>query len=891
MVDPKQFDEYRDKLIRLTEEADRCVTELAEDVDFKNYFGNSPAEIRHSLSVLKENIFPVALFAKMQSGKSTTTAALADGREITPCGKGGGGLRTSTVSVTIYNDDNVQEVKVNGVRTTPVKINLYSNQELVKCILDAAGGILKDKDPNSYNPDNPKDMAFLKQCIEFEIEVYKGMKKHCRRDQQSYSSDKLAALREAILILAFYGSDAHKNLLAGKFSTIAGMQSFLKAGEWESKWERLAEDGFDKTVKNFTAEESLHVFIESVKVPVKSDFMRKTATSVTDAPGTMANFRDTERALKAARESAIILFVLNGDKQFTQEEENQLIKLNNSGMSDKIIFAVNFMDRTPKQLKTVGIERSIVSVLREKGFTAPHHQNFLYYNAYLALHVFQGEMIVDGTFDPISKQALLEDAEQMDVPHRSVEEAWKYTTASALNRLNNSDLADEVKRATLTDKENFKKLLQRILAFSRWNEMILSLRAHILQNRASSILLNLGAAPVVMALESIEQALQSREETGKKELDAIEAQYAEAKRILDEFSESAQEVLSREFTDSIDKALADYCYEEVVLRSADDAAAEAAPEIYELTSLTSNAKSAFNWALTSIGNIFRDKNHQKVHVDIKQRCINIFSNYYKEAVTIRGTAWSETLEQSDVYIRYVQRTVKNVQSDLQQIWKKSQLQNNELLDNITPVPSHLTGSIRRDVELSGSIIENLDPAMAAKFEILSMMKYMFLGTAVSFIVFSIPIIGQILAVVAYLYYLVESDAEKQQRIYEFEDKLAYDVRGKLDKQRNKIQSDLIDGQPAKYSWETSKPGINVIRKFYEQLFTATIEQQKAELDTNYQRAKADLNRNETELDRIREKAEQFRTQFVAPLRENVAAVKQEIIKIFGGGTDNVEHTV
>ena len=99
---------------------------------------------------------------------------------------------------------------------------------------------MPDANIDSYNLNNSDDRATLKAAVEAEIEIYK-------KSRETYPVDKLATLREAILILAFYDSDAHKKLQAGKFSTIAGMQTFLKTDDREIKWENLAGDGFDET--------------------------------------------------------------------------------------------------------------------------------------------------------------------------------------------------------------------------------------------------------------------------------------------------------------------------------------------------------------------------------------------------------------------------------------------------------------------------------------------------------------------------------------------------------------------------------------------------------------------------------------------------------------------
>ena len=908
MADAKQFDEYRQKLTGLTAKAEQYVTELAQDEDFKNYVGRAPEEIRYSLSILKNNVFPIALFAKIQSGKSTTTAAMADGREITPCAKGGGGLRTSTVSVTIYNDDNVQDVEVNGVRTTPVKIKLYSKQGLVQCIIDAAGGHLKDTDPNSYDLDKQADKSALMAAIESEIELY-------QQAPGNYPTSNLATLREAILILAFYGCDAHQKLLAGEFSTIAGMQAFLKADGWETKWSKLLKNGFDKTVSQFSAEESLHVFVNSIMVPVKSDFMKKTGTAVTDAPGTMANLRDTMRALDAAQASAIIVFVLNGERTFTDEERNQLKTLRKAGLSDKVVFVLNFKDRTPQNIRKVGIEKDICDVLIQEGYTAPHHKNFLYYNAYLAMHAFQGNMIARGTLDDLSKRGLLEDAEQRqeenqtdsDAGNISVEDAWRDTTKQVLLGINNLNLALKVQEATLIPGN---EIFQEIRAVSRWDEMIFGLRSHILNNRAAGVLLDLGARPVRKALENVEKTLQQREDAADRDLATIKAQYEQAKKILEEFSAQVEKILTENFTDRIDEVLARDYYDTVFLGSVEEVADVAAPQIFDSTGLMDNIKSMVKQLLIQrmpFGEIIANFFDISPQNEIQERCNNILSNCYKLIAGTKAKKWSETLEASDTYRDFVRKNVLITQEKLQQIWQDlSSSENNDFLPGINPLPPDLTGSMGNDLRIVRFQFSG-DTAVQAQFNFMNVITSLaagggtFIGGAFVYLhvlpaTLIIPGIGHILLGLSILVALLvntNNNANRKQKIDAIRQDIIRDMRNTLlnEEETTKkqiIQGDiseeeLLDPNAAYNQFKGQKPfypGLKIVRLFYVMLFRDTIKQQQAALEAKYAQAKAELELTQDERDRIKAKAKDLRENRVAPLREDVAEIEQEITKIF-----------
>ena len=192
--------------------------------------------------------------------------------------------------------------------------------------------------------------------------------------------------------------------------------------------------------------------------------------------------------------------------------------------------------------------------------------------------------------------------------------------------------------------------------------------------------------------------MKQREDISERSREAIKARHDEAKRILDEFSAEADAVLRKEFSAEIDKALAQDYFNEVLLGSVDDAAADAAPRIFHATGILENIGNAVSGAFTKIRNAFREDYEKKHHVTLKEQCNNIVSISYRDSVSKKSTSWSKNLEKNNSTYRYhVRQTVQRVQKDLRSIWERLKLKNNELLDNIDPVPERLTGSLQTDV--------------------------------------------------------------------------------------------------------------------------------------------------------------------------------------------------
>ena len=902
------FNQTQKVLIKYAEDAKNYAEKLAQDPDFKIYIGKTSEDISNACTIIKDNIFPITLFAKFQSGKSTTTAAMSDGCEITPCGKGGGGLRTSTVPVTIYNSDKVPLVEYAGKLTTPVEIKLLSKVDLTKTIADAASTLPVPVGDDGapipkeyfYDLDNAKHKEILEEAIKAEIEIYKN--------DAFYDNNKLTTLQDAILIIKFYGCDAYKKLCAGEFSTIQGMQSFLKVENWETKWANLREAGLDlidrknkNTALDFKAEECLHVFIESIRVPVKSKFMSETGTAVTDSPGIMANSRDTERARKAAVNAAVILFVLNGDAQFSDEDKAQLQFLKANGMAKKVIFTINFKTN-PETIQINGIERSIAASLRSLGYTEPYQQEFLYFNAYLAMHYFQVPKVLSGEIDTLSEQGIIADAKQF-FPNKNfsnAKDALKKTTVRVLRMIDEEDCADDLQEVGFT-----QSVQQKIYQISGWAPMITKLRSHIIQKRAAGVLRDLGINPILKSITAIEKILKACEDAAELDKEKATEEYKNAKFLLEKFSDQANQVIDENLTDYIDKSLAENYYSEVVIAAVDDSTKKAAPQIYEETGIISNIGSAADWAVTKAANfgigvinLFKtDEIDYFEHKSISEICNNIMSREYELALSNRGTAWTANLESSPLYTGQVKNTVLFVQQQFKNLWQELKLKENPFLEKIESLPAELTGSMSKDVvrsDINRVVLENT--SYAAEFSISDIVNAILTGAATyassAFVylhvlpaTFIIPGIGQILLVVSAVVALIKwLTTDDQKRINQLQQKIATELKNKLEETKEDTIANIINGQPK--AFPEPKPGVNFIREFYTSFFKGVLEQQKKTLEDEYKQKLAELNQTQAKRDEIKVKAAQWREQHIQPLRQNLREVQQQIENVWGAGDSN-----
>jgi len=887
-LDPSEnlilFDELRMKAINSTNDAISCVKELMKDADFSSYGKKNLEKLEYSRHILQDNTLPLSLMASFQQGKSTTTSAMADGHEITPCGKGGGGIRTSSIPVTIYND----------VYSTEVVVNPYTKTVLTQHVLDCCSSHLDNADVTAYDLDNEKSRKLLQTAVEIEIKNY--------RNVSDYDADKLSVLRSAILILTYYGSSSYHKLMSGSFKSILDIQPFIAfPSDLETRWAKLRDCGFD-IVKQTDAEgnalfdelSSLYVFIDNIVVPVHSEFMGETGTAIIDAPGTMASNEDTERALKAAQSAAVVLFLLTGERQLSKVDLEMLRTLKNAGMADKVVFIVNFF-KNPDVIRD-DIEKVILSQIEEAGYTSEHHKKLLYYNAYLAQRAAQGKLLLDNQMDSLTADSIVKDAIKRHAKFTTMEDAWLKTTLKVLRNIDAEDTADE-----LSDLGLCEHTIESISRESKWREMITSLREHVMNNRVAGVLQDLGVQPVYDGLGSIEDALAAREKAANDTEAEVKKEYEKAKKLLDKFSAEVDDVVSLNLSASTDKVFAGSYYDEVVLGSIDEAAEMAAPEVFAKTGVVGNirdiadkAKRLGERAVNNVSKFFSGKRLVYEHEPngLEEQCNAVITLFYKKQMIEKGHAWSQNLEDSIEYTDYIKKRVRYIQKSLLKTWEDLGLNQNELLSSIAPLPENLSGLISKDATSVDvrDIISNT--ATAAQLGISALFKGVGLGfgtlvggTWIYYFVlpvdFIIPGFAEIITlaavIVAAAVYAIAA-GKKAKKI----ESIAEEIKAGLSKTVSSKKSQIIDNIiKGNMNANPPAPGVSYIRLFYTLLFEGIVEQQRAELDAVYNEKLEDLKKSSTERARIAGKANKWRTERIKPIRKQLSNMLDEIKNIWG----------
>jgi len=143
--------------------------------------------------------------------------------------------------------------------------------------------------------------------------------------------------------------------------------------------------------------------------------------------------------------------------------------------------------------------------------------------------------------------------------------------------------------------------------------------------------------------------------------------------------------------------------------------------------------------------------------------------------------------------------------------------------------------------------------------------------------FAAEIVTLLSGAVAAVVYAV-SENQKEKKIQQIQLQIAKDLRNGLVADKPRILKSILEGDP---NANPPAQGISFIRSFYVELFKASVKQQRQKLEDNYQQALNDLAMSQAARDALAEKAHNWRTQRIEPLRIRLDDVLAQIRSIWG----------
>lgn len=384
----ERYSQFRDQLIRLldqfplkTDEAARTYTEALTAIRKR----------------LKENQFEIALIGEFQGGKSTTFNMLCGGREISPRGLNGGGLKTSAAVITVQNIEG--EETRNGLKEW-AEINWLSSKQLKERIID----VLKDYDEEQTRLEYDTDPKSKKRIPNPEKSSWDAIYELLKIAWGQKPRGEVDCLQIATLQYRLCNSKKFDKTSKKKIVPVDQFQKWVKfPDDWKVRWA-------NKFKAKFSLDEMLFVAVDRVLVRIHSDALAYLGCRITDCPGLFVNEWDTERAIDAMGKAHAIWYLLNGDKESDENDSRMLQKIiGHFGWHEKCFFTIN---RRKGKGNTTDIMKADIEKLTSQGFNPEH---VFVYDAFLAFRLQQLKQLDAGSLMSWDLECLANEATKNSV--------------------------------------------------------------------------------------------------------------------------------------------------------------------------------------------------------------------------------------------------------------------------------------------------------------------------------------------------------------------------------------------------------------------------------------------------------------------------------------------
>lgn len=497
-------------------------------------------ELRQTARKCQEDSFEIALVGEFQGGKSTTFNALCDGRDISPRGLGGGGIKTSAAVISAQNiaGDETKDGLPEWAEVTfktPGAIALSLSTILRRPLMDSevfrkfnaklsdekfAEAIATDDGfPGLVDLDNDECRTALKSATNVLWSKW-------RNDRTSLSDDELDELRIATLQLRFYGSAEYRKMVSQAVLPIDKFQKLIAfPKDWMVRWM----NGPDS---QFTLDEVAFVFVQSVLVRIHSENLRRLGCRITDCPGLFANAYDTSVARRTILNADAVWYLINGEKQIGQKDLEIIRAIAAMGMLGKIEATSNL--KGPHEQKIAEIIPATKAALANAG----HAVEVFPYNARLAFLAMQGDLLLNraSLFSSLDKANM-----RIDAKVKEGDPAPETMWTKMVRRVGGSTALENVEDIQELDAESIAVVRRESLL----DGILSRLENEIIPQKAQSILVDRGSDRASKALLAYEGVLKATEDAALAKEDEWRAKVDDARRQLADFVDRANTTIDR----------------------------------------------------------------------------------------------------------------------------------------------------------------------------------------------------------------------------------------------------------------------------------------------------------------------------------------------------------
>jgi len=647
-MDARTYEKRRNELVGLIDKA------LA--------LGTIPAKTGNALKAVRrkvyENQFRIVLVSGFECGKSTTFNMLCDGREVSPRG-----LMIPT-SATVISAQNTLDESLDGT----AGVVWRSDRDLTAIFAKSLLRYFKELEPIRFANVNQSEQLCDALKYPDDLPLLKNVVSKRMRDAQLPANIETAERNELLmahLIAEHYDSDWIKAQKSRKDFTVENISQMICFPD------DMHRDWFGKRKCAFKAEECAFVFVRQVHCYLKSENLMRTGSVVIDCPGLFASAYDTNVALDIIENADAVWYILNG--RGFGESDIDSIKQIVAAKPDAVFFSVNLSQTTERNCREQILARYAAEIKANTGLDLTV-DDFHIYHALLGLSAIQAQKVKDGTLDEHSKSEILRLARYFGRGgNPELKDALEDTVLDTLPKM------DGVERTRLKGLELFADDADDI-AFCREKSgidgIVSAIENEVVTKKAKSILVDNGSKKAVELIREVEGDLKVSEDLARADEFKMRGEFEAAQERLEEFSSFCEEQLDDLRVSSVDKALADDYWNEVIESSIDEVAEKSARQIAE----------------TNLNELRQELNEQ------------IINDTFSEVVKPKAVAWADRIKSGthSLFDDLLGRKIRKIIRETSREWEVV-IQDQPILAGL-PSPSPGVGTEILSTELIESVI-------------------------------------------------------------------------------------------------------------------------------------------------------------------------------------------
>ncbi|MBQ7629102.1 MAG: dynamin family protein [Selenomonadaceae bacterium] len=823
-----------------------------------------------------ENMFSIALGADFQAGKSTTVNAMSDGRIICPSGNGGGGIRTSSCAV-----------KVNYGASNPTVI-WKSKDTLSRDLEYWTGGQV-----SLTEQDNATRQAAFN-------EIAKDMSAKLAT-RETVTVDKM---HQVLLYMSYYNHPQVTDWLSKNTFSSEEILAFLAfPDDNDSRWGKVhkkilqiespSQSQLIDIVRNeFYPTNAMYLFIEMVNFTTPSEYLHAMGITVIDTPGLNMTDNDTRVALSCMSDATSIFYFFDGEKQLDEADKKALKLIDDLGFKNKVFFGINFRSPLYKKVK---VREAIQNQLQDLGYNAPHQQQLLLFNAFLAQRARQGQLILDGKLNRNDEDKIFKEAEAIESDAQTVEQAWLETTANVMG---------EVKAVKGLNEDDFiemgltKETINLVYKASRWDDVMNFILDYVLENRSRALLIERVAKPITAQLTAIEKVLRRDEENATQTAGDLRKKYNDAIKSYKDFQRECKEKVAYRIKEDWDRAIAVDFYQNVYEKCSSDIAAEAVDKIQRAQTFLNNVGFLLTGAVGKIRGFF---GMDQVKSKLELECAAIMKSATEKIVEQLTITWIAKFETGTIYQNTIRASVEALHEDILKIWNERNMTDNEILKDLLEqlkrkLPTGEFSSDSENIELPGEALSEILGKQvqfggAAKDTLKGLVGGIIGGSGVLYVYlfilpmdFVVPFAAEIVGIITLALAAIIAAFSNSSRRERDRQKLKQSLEDAMNRvffnpeKREEIINNLING--TENSDGKVNPGIKIYRLFYSVAFESAIKNCGDILAAQAKKAEEDALKGDKARELIASEAKQIREGVIATLQKAMNDLQRKVDTIF-----------